>query len=440
MRRSSRRFRLAGVVLGTALVASACTVTIGSPTVGGTPPPPTASSVPALRPVAAILAGRGSAAATMRRLCVPPASNAAKPAHAGATPPAIAQTEQEVEAVRGLRYEHPVAVQPLSAAQLDAKVLAAFNGSYPASFYARRTLAWRALGVIPPDADIRRALRLFQTGEIVGFYDPDTGRLVYQGDAQLQDLDQRFTLAHELTHAIDDQHFDLSRLDVLGARCLDERSQAALGAVEGSAQYFAAQVITRFPGGTAASPAPGPPAGVPPFIVGMQLWPYTAGETFIATLRARGGIAAVNGALEHLPVSTAQVIHPDRYPSAVPVALNIPQLAGRLGPGWRDLDVMQVGEEFLSQMLQLRLPLSTATAATDAWTGGLYRAWTDGTHTAVLLATAWASPADAQAFAQAMQDWLAAGSTPGRVLADDGGRVVVGFSDDPAALAAFTGG
>ena len=102
------------------------------------------------------------------------------------------------------------------------------------------------MGVIGPQADIRDALLAFQTGQVVGFYNPETGELVYIGDTQL-DLNERFTLAHELTHAIDDQHFDLKRLDPVAARCQDERFEAALGAVEGSAQYFATQVIMRFP-------------------------------------------------------------------------------------------------------------------------------------------------------------------------------------------------
>jgi hypothetical protein len=434
-----RRNRLTAALIALALAAGACSITFGTGTIAGTTPTPASPSV--VRPVTPIptgpRTGPGSAAAAMRRLCEPPKGGPSKPVTGGPTPPAIAQVEQEVQSVRGLTYDHPVAVQPITAAQMDAKVSASFDASYPAAFYARRTLAWRALGVIAPHADIRKALLKFQTGEVVGFYNQDNGELVYIGDASLTDLSERFILAHELTHAIDDQHFDLARLDALGAHCEAERSQAALGAVEGSAQYFASQVITRFPGGTLSSPTPPSLGGVPPFIVGMELWPYSAGQTFMTTLRQRGGPAAVNGALQHLPVTTSQVMHPERYPSVRPMPLNVPQLAHRLGPGYRDVDVMDVGEEFLDQMLQLRLASSASAGATDGWSGGLYRAWSDGSHTAVVLATAWDSAGDARAFGQAMQDWLDAGSTPGAVLSTQGTRVTVGFSDDPSALAAL---
>ncbi len=62
----------------------------------------------------------------------------------------------------------------------------------------------------------------------MGFYNPANGQLVYIGDTDL-DQTERFILAHELTHAIDDQHFGLRRLDAIGARCDDEAFTAGAG-------------------------------------------------------------------------------------------------------------------------------------------------------------------------------------------------------------------
>ena len=60
---------------------------------------------------------------------------------------------------------------------------------------------------------------------------------------------------HELTHALDDQHFGLVRVDRLGATCQDERQAAALGAVEGSAQFFS--LTRRSPSSRASRPGRG---------------------------------------------------------------------------------------------------------------------------------------------------------------------------------------
>ena len=96
--------------------------------------------------------------------------------------------------------------------------------------------------MIPVGNSIRTDIRRFQTGQVVGFY--VTRR---QGSSSTSD---RITsslshviLAHELTHAMDDQHFGLDRLDRLVATC-DGRGvkAAAVGAIEGSAQFFAFEV------------------------------------------------------------------------------------------------------------------------------------------------------------------------------------------------------
>jgi hypothetical protein len=57
-------------------------------------------------------------------------------------------------------------------------------------------------------------------------------------------------------------------------------------------------------------------------------------------------------------------------------------------------------------MLGLRLSDALAEDAAAGWDGGLYRAWTDGDRVAVVLKTVWDTRADAQAFADALADWL----------------------------------
>ena len=429
-------------LLGLALAAIAC------PSASNVPPSGSASGA---APTAAVAipsvasGGAPTAEAAIKELCVPPRGTAGPPASSGPIPPEIAAIEQQVEEVRGLRYEHPVAVTPVNAAGMDRQIQKSFDASYPKTFYDRRTVAWRTIGVIPPGADLRASLRSFLTGQVVGFYDPDTGRLVYQRSGDLG-IAERFVLAHELTHAIDDQHFDLSRLDGLARACEDEASAAALGAVEGSAQYFATQVIARNPstdlGDLVGAILQGlgaqqDLAGVPPFVQSLEEWPYTTGLAFITQLAATGGTNAVNHALVDLPTTTEQVIHPDRYPIDTPTAVEIPDLSARLGPRWGDLDAMEVGEEWLDAMLQLRLDGSTASAATAGWDGGVYRAWTDGRDVAVVLRTAWDSERDAAEFLRASTAWETAGGSISTATRS-GSTVTLAFASSSGVLDALT--
>jgi hypothetical protein len=201
----------------------------------------------------------------------------------------------------------------------------------------------------------------------------------------------------------------------MSAACQDERSEAALGLVEGSAQYFAAVTVAQDPQidltdllDSLADAAAGstPPAGVPPFVDSLELWPYTAGESFVAGL-ATGGTGAVDAAFRRFPVSTEQVIHPEAYPTDRPRDVAIPDLTPALGKRWGDLDAMTIGEEWLRAMLALRLDEAQADDAAAGWDGGGYRAFSDGRDVVVAMRTAWDTRADAEAFAAALRQWSA---------------------------------
>lgn len=405
------RARFGAGMLVLAFTAVACTITFGTAP-SSTPsiaPDPSPSPVPT---------GSGSAAEAMKRLCEAPKTGGggSDVTPEGPTPPAIATVEDQVESVRDLTYTSHVAVTPLTQEQIDLRLTKNFEKTYPVDYYERRSRAWGTIGVIPAGTSIRDALLAFQTGQVVGFYNPANGKLVYIGDTELS-LTERFILAHELTHAIDDQHFGLGRIDPIAARCDDEAFAAALGAVEGSAQFFATQVIVRFPqeatGGDSGGDV-GSLDDVPKFIVDLELWPYTAGMAFIQRLQEDGGTERVNQALETFPVSTEQIIHPERWPNDVPQPVDVPDLGSELGVGWTDLDVMTAGELWIQLMLGLRLESDQASAAAAGWDGGLYRAWSDGSRTAVVLRTDWDSQDQAREFVTAMTEW-AKGSPDGLV-------------------------
>jgi hypothetical protein len=422
--------RLAAVV-GLAVFLTACTATVTGTT------GPEASSVasghglqiPSVPP-----GGAATARAAIRALCVPLSAPGGTPA-AGTLPPELAQIADQVETARGHTFTTPPRAEGITDQEMDRRLQESFRAYYPKDLYDRRTFAWRTIGAIPPDADLHEAYRTFLTGEVVGFYDPETGELVYLGSGDLG-FAERLTLAHELTHALDDQTFDLTRLDALVGACQDERAAAALGLIEGSAQYFSAASVAENPDvslsdliDAIAQAASGgaAPEGVPPFLYAISIWPYTDGMAYVGTLAGTGGTGAVDRAFERFPVSTEQVIHPDRYPSDRPTPVDVPDLTGALGDRWGDLDAMTIGEEWLRAMLALHLDGDAADAAAAGWDGGVYRAFTDGSDIVVALRTDWDSAGDAAAFASALGDWSAAvGSHP--AIARDGTRVTVVFA------------
>ena len=190
--------------------------------------------------------------------------------------------------------------------------------------------------MIPTDVTIRDAM--LARSRPVRWWASTTrvdGQLVYLGDDGTSICIERYTLAHELTHAIDDQHFDLSRLDTIAAACRDEAFQAALGAVEGSAEFFATQVLTRFPdpdAGTAGDlGGAGPPAGRTALHHELTCGPTP--RVWVHERAGRGRRAhEVDGALSDLPPTTEQVMHPELYPDDRPRDVGIADRSPALGP------------------------------------------------------------------------------------------------------------
>jgi hypothetical protein len=403
------------------------------------PLPPSPSATPSERPPGdpvEVKTGSSSAIEVMRRLCIP-ADVEADPVTEVTTPPAIEEVADQLESVRGLEFERPVNVEPITEAEMDRRLSDYFDTYYPERYYERRSDAWQTIGVLPGDVTYLEALDAYQQGQVLGFYNSQNEELVYTGDADLDRIEQ-FVLAHELTHAIDDQHFDLDRLDDLVLRCEDEAFEAALGIVEGSANHFATQVIIQFPNADIGSIPEGGAGEVPPFIVEIQAYPYTAGQRFADELSDANGPSAIDDALDTFPTTTEQVLHPAKFPDEEGVSVDVADFAPTFGPDWRDLDAMVVGELWLRAMLHLRLSDGVAETAAAGWDGGTYRAWRDGDDVAVIMSTVWDTPKDAQEFSDALELWVSRGSRPGLVLDADGTTVHAGFASSEAQMDAVS--
>ena len=94
------------------------------------------------------------------------------------------------------------------------------------------SLTLKALHLVPRDTDLAKAMAAQQASDVGGFYDPRTKRL-YVRSATLNPLAQ-VIVVHELTHALDDQYFDLAKLQ-RRAKSGDE-DEAILSLIEGDAR------------------------------------------------------------------------------------------------------------------------------------------------------------------------------------------------------------
>jgi hypothetical protein len=178
-------------------------------------------------------------------------------------------------------------------------------------------------------------------------------------------IDTRSVLVHELTHALDDQHFPFTR-----AKVLDTRSEVGFGfeaATEGNAQRVGHEWLGRQ--GRSAGPGGG---GRYTDATGLETWAkYDYGEALVRAVLATGGEAAVDRLLDDPPVTSEQVLHPEKYlahEGARPVDAPPADAPGaRPGP--------PTGELVTRQMLTTAVGDREAATAADGWGGDFSVTW-----------------------------------------------------------------
>ena len=371
------------------------------------PPAPAASGATAAAPATRAPAGR------------PPATRA--PA-ASATTQDIRAVERAVAELRDLQFERRVPVTVESPAKLAKRLLGALAEETDEDRLRRQGRAMEVLGELPPGTDLPRLLRRIQAESVLGFYlpgrPPRKGGLYVRSNRGL-DPYARIILAHELTHAVTDQRYDLTRADRLAAQTAREDELAAYsGLAEGDAtltmQRYLAQRLTPAEQANAGLVAAteGTPVrdAAPAAIRESMLFPYQEGLRFVSVLYQRGGWAAVNRAYRDPPTSTEQLLHPDRYlgDRDRPQPVGVPDLRGRLGGGWGPGVELSFGEFDARLLLQGELAVATAQRAAAGWDGGRIRTFRRGRSTALVLRSVWDSSSEAAQFCDAMRGWATA--------------------------------
>ncbi|MEX2457446.1 MAG: hypothetical protein WD770_00495 [Actinomycetota bacterium] len=344
----------------------------------------------------------------------------------------LATLQSEIEGIRELEFRRPVTAEFLTSEEVAQEIREAVAaGDFGLGLPDGDTLA--ALGMIPEGTDLQELLTEAGAGSVVGFYDPETKRLVVQSsDGERLTPFAQTTLVHELTHAVTDQHFDLSRFltgeepdDELSARTAVAEGDATLAMALWGAKYLS--VGDGIALGLEAVGDLGAIAEVPPALVDIMAFPYVEGHTFIQRLHELGGWRAVDRAYTDPPTTTEQVLHPERYLTRDRARDVEPP---EIPPGTTGESTGQIGELFLREMLDLSTSISPdeAAGAAAGWDGGSYASFRSGTRHVVALAVAWDSTADATEFSSILTRWADRFGSSRCLDFEPGGAEVVSFT------------
>lgn len=256
----------------------------------------------------------------------------------------------------------------------------------PQKRYAdQRTL--EAFGLIPKGFPLDSFLLDVLTDQVAGLYDPEKKEFFIAD--WIDPVEQKPVMAHELTHALDDEYFHLDKWQK-AVRENDDSSLARDAVVEGSA--VAAMMDYSLDGmhtsvrdvpdiapfiesGVAGEMDKDPNlAKAPQFIRDELLFPYLDGAVFTQQiLKATSGWADFKKVFENPPVSTQQIMHPSLYLQDVkPRIIALPDLKSAIPRDWNKLDENVIGEFALGEVLKQFIDASRAEHFATMWHGDRY--------------------------------------------------------------------
>ena len=353
-------------------------------------------------------------------LAVPTAADpASKPLLA-----AFDEVLQRIVSLRQLQPKEAIKRAVRNRQQIRAAMLAlAQDALSPVEWEAERK-AMVQWGLLPPDFRLKEFVLDLLTEQAAGYYDPKQ-QTFFIAD-WLPQLVQKPVMAHELVHALQDQHYNLQKnFDLVKDQA--DLSLARKALVEGDAMAVMLLYLleplgltmadlpdmgTLLQGSTALLGDQFQVYTRAPLILRQQLlFPYVHGLAFVKAALTHGGWPGLQRVYQHPPVSTQQIMHPEKYlaePAVLPseVTLHVPE--GALRTPWQKLKRDVLGEFFLSVILQQFLPEEEARQSAAGWRGDRYELFEqqDSGRLLLVCVTAWDTPAEATAFFQSYHKLL----------------------------------
>ena len=302
----------------------------------------------------------------------------------------------------GLPIVHTVKRKLITRDEVNQYLREKFDEDQGAKRLAREEIVLKKFGLLDRDFHLRPFMIGLLTEQVAGFYDDKT-KTVNLLD-WIQPEEQKPVLAHELTHALQDQRVGLTKWSVVGSDAIarnaqednehiqtDEADSARDAVTEGQAMVVFLDYSLRPTGRTLAnspemmdrlketlSDTSGSPmmARAPLLLQQSLLFPYSEGMSFEDAVLLKGGKdAAFSAVLANPPASTFEILNPEAYMAHTPVpVLRLPDIHPLIDAQYTPYDVGVMGEFDVQILTELFGGDAIAAALAPEWRGGIYYA------------------------------------------------------------------
>ena len=317
----------------------------------------------------------------------------------------VAALIPRIEKVTGLRFTSPPKIAKRSADEVRTFLEQQFAESRAATELEGQEQAYKLLGLIPYEINVKRLMLELLAEQVAGYYDPKAKTLYVVDGASPEAVG--ITLSHELVHALQDQYINLDSIQNAGND--NDRASATQAVIEGHAMYE--QMVLSIGEGSIADKLPGgwdmvrqqirearnsmPKLSAAPMLVQETLlFRYLAGAEYVRAWEAARG---KGNPFTRIPQSTAQVLHSAKFVAgtdSAPLRITLPAPSGGTVAYVNNLGEFEV-RLWLYEHLRDQ---AAAGRGAMGWSGDAYQVVKTPKGNAIVWLTLWDSPVDAGEF------------------------------------------
>jgi hypothetical protein len=353
--------------------------------------------------------------------------------------PRIEGIAKEVAKLRKLDFEHPVPVTFLTDKAFDKKVTVDQDklSKKAKDAYAKSTARLAALALVPHGSNLVQQQNALQSSSVLAFYTPDEKKVYVRGKA-IDTPNAKVTVAHELTHALQDQHFDLNKLEQQAEK--SHSSDALRSLIEGDAvrvqklyldtlsdadqQTYASQNNSDVKQAQEQSDA----ANVPESMQVLLEAPYAFGDSMLQVVIAAGKEQALDGLFRKPPENDLAYLQPTTLvDSSKFTKVAAPAVDGK---GEKQVGKPDTFGAFaLYLVLAQQMPVADALRAADGWGGDAMVDYRKDGLSCVRTAFVGRTTDDTDQIGTGLRTWAAAQPAGSATVEDKDGKVLLSACD-----------
>jgi len=304
--------------------------------------------------------------------------------------PNFKKIQDRTERIRGLEFLAPVTIVQIDRDQLRENLIASLEEERN-SILSEQHL-YVALHILDPETDLYKVYIDVLTTQIASYYNTEDHTFYEVVDPDAPITVREFIAAHELVHALQDQYYYLDEEFEN-----DDQHLAFLCVVEGDAMFHQYEYMNKMTYQEKEElfayiysldiPV------INPLLENIFALRYNLGLEFVTAM----SFFDIDGLYQRLPVSTEQVMHPEKYMiNELPVPVTVPVV-----PGWDICAENVLGEAIIKTILNQHINTGKAAEAAAGWGGDAYRYYEKGGHYLLFINTFWDTKRDATEFLEA---------------------------------------